>query len=61
MTDDVEVPDLLAVRIQLLEFVRAREEGTGDVHRLDVHTFERRLNLLLDELVRAARIGDREQ
>src|SRR5215467_2660157 len=49
-----DVPDLLAVRMQILEFVRAREEGTGDVHRLDVHTFERRLDLLLDELVRLA-------
>lgn len=51
---DIDVPDLLAVRMQILEFVRAREEGTGDVHRLDVHTFERRLDLLLDELVRLA-------
>jgi hypothetical protein len=46
---DDDLLDIAAVRIQLFEFVRAREEGTGDVHLLDVHTFERRLNLLLDD------------
>ena len=48
--------DLTAIRCEILELVRRREEGVkepGDPD--DIHAFERRLNLLLDELCSIAR------
>jgi hypothetical protein len=55
-TGEWTASDLTAIRCEILELVRRREEGVkepGDPD--DIHAFERRLNLLLDELCSIAR------